>query len=70
MRVENNVRIGRVVRVGRTRANVGVDIFNFPNTSSAVARNNAYNPVNLSTYLQRTQIIPGRFAKFSVQFDF
>ena len=70
MRIENNVRIGRVVRIGRTRANVGVDIFNFPNTSSAVARNNTYNPANLSTYLQRTQIIPGRFAKFSVQFDF
>ena len=47
-----------------------MDLFNFPNTSSAVARNNTYNPANLSTYLQRTQIIPGRFAKFSVQFDF
>jgi len=70
MRVENNIRIGRLVRLGRTRTNVGVDIFNFPNAASALNRNNTYNPANLSTYRQRTQIIPGRFAKFSVQFDF
>ena len=69
-RIENNVRFGRIIRVGRARANAGIEIFNFPNTNSAQARNNTYNPANLSSYLQRTQIIPARFLKFSVQFDF
>ena len=69
-RIENNVRFGKIVRVGRTRANVGLEIFNFPNTNSAQARNNTYNPATLSSYLQRTQIIAARFLKASVQFDF
>ena len=69
-RVELNLRIGKIIRVARTRANVGLEVFNLPNTDSALARNNAYNPANLSTYLQRTQIIQSRFLKFSVQFDF
>jgi hypothetical protein len=56
-----------VLRWGR-RTNVGLDLFNFPNAASVLNRNNTYNPANL--YRQRTQIIPGRFAKFSVQFDF
>jgi hypothetical protein len=69
-RVEMNLRVGKVIRVGPTRANVGLEVFNLPNTDSALARNNAYNPANLATYLQRTQIIQSRFLKFSVQFDF
>jgi hypothetical protein len=70
MRVEQNVRFSRLIRLARTRTNVGVDIFNFPNTHSVQARNNTYNPANISTYRQPTQIIPARFFKFSVQFDF
>jgi len=70
MRVEQNVRFSRLIRLLGTRTNVGVDIFNFPNTHSVLARNNTYNPANVSTYRQPTQIIPARFFKFSVQFDF
>ena len=70
MRVEQNVRFSRLIKLLGTRTNVGVDIFNFPNTHSVLARNNTYNPANLNTYRQPTQIIPARFFKFSVQFDF
>ena len=69
-RIENNARFGKILRVGRLRANPGIEIFNLPDTGSALARNNAYNPANLATYLQRTQIIQARFLKFSVQVDF
>ena len=60
-RCKSSRRAARLCR-GRRRSST---------SSHAPAATNSKGPsANLSTYLQRTQIIPGRFAKFSVQFDF
>ncbi len=62
-------KVAKIVRVGRTRATLGVDIFNALNSSAVLSRQQAYSPTS-AAWLTPTSVIDARFAKFSAQFDF
>jgi hypothetical protein len=59
-------RVGKVLRAGRTRATVSIDLYNALNVSTILAQNNTVG----AAWLQPTTIMPARFAKLSLQFDF
>jgi hypothetical protein len=63
-----DLRIAKVLRVGRTRTNVGVDIYNVTNSSAVLSYNQAFNPGG--TWLTPTGVVAPRFAKISAAFDF
>ncbi|HXH23628.1 MAG TPA: hypothetical protein VNI78_00175 [Vicinamibacterales bacterium] len=54
--------------LGRTRTNVGVDIYNLLNTSAVLTYNQAFNPGG--RWLVPTTVVQARFAKFSASIDF
>jgi hypothetical protein len=62
-----DLRFAKVIRYGRTRTNVGIDLYNAPNANPVTAYNQTYVA---GKYLSPTAIMPARFLKFSAQFDF
>jgi hypothetical protein len=60
-----DVRLGKVLRFGRTSTIVNFDLYNALNASTALAVNNNY-----AAWQRATTVLQPRFAKFSVQFDF
>ena len=58
----------KILRFGKTRANVGVDIFNMLNANAALSYNQAF--IAGGAWLTPTSILSARFAKISAQFDF
>ena len=64
-RNELDLRIGKVLRMGRARSVVSVDIFNALNSDAVVTANQ-----NFGRFLAPTSILSARLAKISVQFDF
>ena len=65
---ELDLRFQKILRFGKTRANVGVDIFNLLNANAALSYNQAFIPNG--AWLGPTSILSARFAKISAQFDF
>src|SRR6185436_1343380 len=63
-----DVRIAKVLRFGRTRTSVGVDIYNLLNSSAVLTNNAAFNPGG--TWLVPTTVLTPRFAKISASIDF
>ena len=63
-----DLRIAKILRFGRTRTNIGVDIYNLLNSSAVLTYNAAFNPGG--TWLVPTSVIAPRFAKVSASFDF
>ena len=59
-------RIGKVLRYARTKTTVSVDFYNALNVSTVLAQNNTFG----GSWLQPNSIMPARFAKVSLQFDF
>ena len=59
-------RVGKVIRTGRTRTTASIDLYNALNVSTILAQNNTFG----AAWLQPTSIMPARFAKVSLQFDF
>ena len=64
-----DLRVSKILRFGRTRSNVGVDIFNLFNTNAVYQYNTTYSG-NGATWLQPSSLVVARFAKLSVQVDF
>lgn len=60
-----DLRFAKVLTYGGSRANVGVDLYNVFNASPITGYNQTFGP----RWLFPTQILPARFAKFSVQVD-
>ena len=60
-----DLRIGRVLAFGRTRASVSVDLFNALNANPVQQLNN-----NFASWQQPQSILQARIAKFGVQIDF
>jgi hypothetical protein len=60
-----DLRLGKILRVGRVRATPSIDIYNLTNASTVLALSNAY-----ATWQRPQSIVPGRFAKIGVQLDF
>ena len=66
-----DLRFGKILKFGRTRTNVALDLYNLFNSNTGTAFNNGYDSVtNGSTWLRPTAILNPRFVRFNVTFDF
>ena len=68
-----DVRISKLVRFGAHRIQANMDVYNLANASTATFLRNAYTApgaVTATPWQQPTQVMDGRFLKFSAQFDF
>jgi hypothetical protein len=67
----NNVdlRIAKIIRYGRTRTQIGVDVYNLTNTDVVTSYNQTFSPTSTS-WLTPTGIQPARYMKISAQVDF
>ena len=67
-----DMRFAKIVRYRQMRANVGVDLGNLLNSNQATAwqATYAYNVPNGGAWLEPTNILQPRFARFSVTFNF
>jgi hypothetical protein len=61
-----DLRIGKVLRVVRTKTTVNLDLFNLFNGNAVTAENPAFP----AAFRRPTQIMLARFVKISAQFDF
>ena len=71
---EVDVRLAKILKFGRTRTNVGFDIYNILNSAAVLSYNQAFIPVARlepdGQWLMPTGVLQPRFLKFSVQVDF
>jgi hypothetical protein len=69
-----DVRVAKILRFGRTRTNVGFDIYNITNAAPVLTYNLNFNPNIPETaaghWLTPTTVLQSRFVKFSAQIDF
>ena len=67
-----DMRFAKIVRFRTTRTNVGVDLGNLLNSNQATAYQSQYDYVqpNGGSWLDPTTILPPRFARFSLTFNF
>lgn len=63
-----DMRFAKVVRLGRTRTNVGFDIYNILNRNPVISNNFTFVPGG--TWLRPNSILSARFVKFSAVIDF
>jgi hypothetical protein len=62
---EVDLRIGKIVRFGRRRTSLNLDLYNLLNSDAATASN-----WNFASWFTPTTVIQARFVKFSMQVDF
>jgi hypothetical protein len=70
---EVDARASKLFRVAGRRIQLNVDVYNLLNASTATFIQNTYSAPGAATaspWLQPTQVMDGRFVKFSAQFDF
>lgn len=65
---EIDLRVAKVLRFGRTRANVGFDLYNLFNSSAVLSYNQTFVPSG--PWLQPLLVLTPRFVKFTAQLDF
>jgi len=68
-----DLRIGKVLRLGRQRATVSVDMFNALNADTVLTYNQAYTAPTAtagSNWLVPNSVLTARTAKITVQYDF
>jgi carboxypeptidase family protein len=64
-----DLRIAKIIRYGRTRTQVGMDVYNLTNTDVVTGFNETFSPTS-TTWLTPTTIQPARYIKLSAQVDF
>jgi hypothetical protein len=71
-RTQVDMRVAKIVRLGRVRADVGVDLYNLLNSNYATAYETAYSYTapNGGTWLNPTSILAPRFARFNVTVNY
>ena len=71
---ELDFRIAKVLRFGRTRSNIGFDIYNVLNANPVLTYNQAFTPISAANpngqWLVPTSVLQSRFVKFSASVDF
>jgi hypothetical protein len=65
---EIDLRVAKLLRFGRTRANVGFDLYNLLNSSAVLSYNQTFVPGG--PWLQPLLVLTPRFVKFTAQLDF
>jgi hypothetical protein len=65
---EVDLRLAKILKFGRTRTNVGFDIYNILNSAAVLSYNQSYSATG--AWLVPTGVLQPRFWKFSVQVDF
>jgi hypothetical protein len=65
-----DLRVGKILRFGRTRTAVNLDVYNAFNSNAVLAENSTYTNASLAGWRVPTSIVTARFAKISAQFDF
>jgi hypothetical protein len=61
-----DMRVAKLVRFGRTRANIGIDVYNLFNSNVPLTYVTTYG----ATWGRPQSVLEARFAKFSAQIDF
>lgn len=71
-RVNNvDLRVAKVIRVARTKANIGIDLYNLMNSNTGTAFDATYDSAtNGLRWMRPTTVVQPRFVRFNVQFDF
>jgi hypothetical protein len=64
-----DLRFAKVLRFGRTRTNVGFDVYNVTNSAAVLTYNQTFVPTT-TTWLRPNSVLQARFVKFSAQIDF
>lgn len=65
---EIDIRIGKILRFGRTRTNIGFDIYNLFNSAPVLTYNQTFVPSG--TWLAPLSVLTPRFAKIGAQISF
>jgi hypothetical protein len=66
-----DIRLAKILRFGRTRTNVGFDLYNLFNSNTGTAYNQVYDVAsNGAAWLRPTTVLAPRFARFNVTVDF
>jgi hypothetical protein len=66
-----DVRFAKVLRFGRTRLNVGMDLYNLFNANTPTTYEAVFDPAtNGARWMQPTAVLNPRAARFNVQLDF
>ena len=71
-RTQVDLRFAKILRFGRTRTDVGVDLYNLFNSNYALSYESNYNYTqpNGGTWLNPTSILSPRFARFNVTINY
>src|SRR5262249_27446900 len=70
---ELDFRVAKILRFGRMRYNVGIDVYNVLNSNAILTYSQTFNPAIQSgpgAWLQPTSVLTPRFLKLSAQIDF
>ena len=60
-----DLRVGKILRFGRTKSSLNLDLYNLFNVNTVLTVNNAF-----ATWQRPTSILLARFAKIGMQIDF
>jgi len=66
---EVDLRFAKILKLGRTRTNIGFDVYNIVNAAPVLSYNHAFSPTT-SASLTPTAVLQPRIWKFSVQVYF
>ncbi len=64
-----DIRFTKILRIARTRSNVGVDLYNLFNANTGTSFNENFG-TDGSTWLRENAILNPRYVRFNVTFDF
>jgi len=70
---EFDAHIAKIIKIGRTRTNIGFDLYNLLNSSAVLSYNLAFSPTvttGAGAWLAPQSVLQPRFWKFSAQVDF
>jgi hypothetical protein len=71
-RTQFDMRFAKTLRFGRTRTDIGVDLYNLLNNNYALTydSNYSYTQPNGGTWLNPTSILSARFARFNITVNY
>jgi hypothetical protein len=64
-----DMRLSKIIRYGRTRTQVGIDVYNLTNSDTVTQFSQTFNP-NTTTWLTPQDIVTARYVRFNVDVNF